>query len=88
MTNITLSIENEVYNKMRKFSEVKWSEFVRKIIKQRIEELESIKKSTNKESILTMLASEKVLKKAVFGMLPSNRLIARLIKRLKIHPDE
>ena len=63
MTNITLSIENEVYNKMRKFSEVKWSEFVRKIIKQRIEELESIKKSTNKESILTMLASEKVLKK-------------------------
>ncbi len=63
MTNITLSIENKVYNKMRKFSEVKWSEFVRKIIKQRIEELESLEKNVNKESILTMLASEDVLKK-------------------------
>ena len=43
MTNITLSIDNEVYRKMRKFSEVKWSEFVRKIIKQRVGELENIK---------------------------------------------
>jgi len=63
MTNITLSIENKVYNKMRKFSEVKWSEFVRKIIKQRIGELESLEKNINKESILTMLASEEVIKK-------------------------
>lgn len=43
MTNITLSIDDKVYNKMRKYSEVKWSEFVRKCVQKRIEELESIK---------------------------------------------
>ena len=63
MTNITLSIDEDVYKRMRRFSEIKWSEFVRKIIKKRIEELERIEKSPNKESILTMLASEEVLKR-------------------------
>ncbi len=43
MTNITLSIDDEIHKKMRKFSEVKWSEFVRKCIQQRIKELDSIK---------------------------------------------
>lgn len=61
MTNITLSIEDEVYEKMRKYSEIKWSEFVRKIIKKRIAELESLNKED--EGVLTMLASEDVLKK-------------------------
>ncbi|MFA5019785.1 MAG: hypothetical protein WC533_01660 [Candidatus Pacearchaeota archaeon] len=42
MTNITLSIDDEVYKKMRKFSEIKWSEFVRKIIEQRTKELEQL----------------------------------------------
>ena len=43
MTNITLSIDDNVYKKMRKYSEVKWSEFVRKCVQKRVEELESIK---------------------------------------------
>jgi len=43
MTNITLSIDDEIYKKMRKYSEVKWSEFVRKCVQKRVEELESIK---------------------------------------------
>jgi len=63
MTNITLSIEDEVYRKMRRYSEIKWSEFVRKIIKKRIQELDMLEKNPDKESILTMLASEEVLKK-------------------------
>lgn len=63
MTNVTLSIEESVYRRMRKHSEVKWSEFVRKVIKKRLEELEKLEKSPDKESILTMLASEEVLKK-------------------------
>jgi len=62
MTNITLSIEDEVYKKMRRYSEIKWSEFVRKMIKQRIDELEMLNKSDNKESIINMLASENILK--------------------------
>ncbi len=63
MTNVTLSIEDSVYNRMKKHSEIKWSEFVRKAIKKRLEELEKLEKSPDNESILTMLASEEVLKK-------------------------
>jgi len=63
MTNITLSIEDSVYKRMKEHSEIKWSEFTRKMIKQRLDELEKIKKHPHKETILTMLASEEVLKK-------------------------
>jgi len=63
MTNITLAIDEEVYKKMKKHSEVSWSEFVRKTIKKRVEELETLDKSKNRESIFTMLASENILKK-------------------------
>ena len=44
MTNITLSIDDEVYEKMRMYSEVKWSEFVRKCVQRRVEELEQLDK--------------------------------------------
>ena len=63
MTNVTLSIEDSVYKKMKKHTEIKWSEFVRRVIKERLEQLEKIEESKSKESILTMLASEKVLEK-------------------------
>jgi len=63
MTNITLSIEESVYTKMREHSEIKWSEFVRKSIKRHLDELELLEKHPEGESILTMLASEEVLKK-------------------------
>lgn len=43
MTNITLSIDENVYKKMKKYSELRWSEFVRKCIQKRVEELDSIK---------------------------------------------
>ncbi|MFH1409313.1 MAG: hypothetical protein ABIH34_05375 [Nanoarchaeota archaeon] len=62
MTNITLSIEDAVYKKMRKYSEIKWSEFVRKTIKKRISELESLENIPDNESVFTMLASEDILK--------------------------
>jgi hypothetical protein len=58
MTNITLSIDDKIYKKMKQYSEIKWSEFVRKAIKQRIEELESIRKS---ETYTAMLMSQDVL---------------------------
>ena len=44
MTNITLSIEDEIYKKMKRYSEIKWSEFVRKCVKKRVEELEKLDK--------------------------------------------
>ncbi len=63
MTNVTLSIENETYDLMKRYSEIKWSEFIRKAIRQRVMELNQIKNNKNSEGIMTMLASEKVLKK-------------------------
>ncbi len=63
MTNVTLSIEDSVYKRMRKHSEVKWSEFVRKAIKERLDMLDTLERNPTKESILTMLASEEVLKR-------------------------
>jgi metal-responsive CopG/Arc/MetJ family transcriptional regulator len=63
MTNITLSINDETYKRMKGYSEIKWSEFVRACIQKRINELESLQSHPNKEGIITMLASEKVLKK-------------------------
>ena len=59
MTNITLSIDDEVYKKMKKFSEIKWSEFVRKTISQRVLELERIKVSDWEDTMF--LADEKLL---------------------------
>jgi predicted CopG family antitoxin len=63
MTNITLSIDEEVFKKMKRHSDIKWSEFVRRIIEKRVNELDCLERAGNKESILTMLASEEVLKK-------------------------
>jgi len=59
MTNITLSIKDETYKKMKKYSEIKWSEFIRKQIEKRIILLESI----DDESRQVMLVSENILKK-------------------------
>jgi len=55
MTNITLSIDDEVYKGMKKYSEIKWSEFVRKCVQKRIEELENIESDA--------FADEKLLSK-------------------------
>ncbi len=63
MTNITLSIQDQTYRRMRKYSEIRWSEYVRKVIEKRLQELEQLEKHPLQESILTMLASEDVLKK-------------------------
>jgi len=62
MTNVTLSIEESVYKDVREHSEIKWSEFVQKVIKHRLAELEKLEKNPEKESILTMLASGEALK--------------------------
>ena len=63
MTNVTLSIENKTYDLMKKYSEIRWSEFIRKAIRQRVAELNLIENDKNSEGIMTMLASEDVLKK-------------------------
>jgi len=63
MANVTLSIDDAVYNKMKLHSEIKWSEFIRKCIQQRVAEMEKIKKIMENESVMNMFASQEVLKK-------------------------
>ena len=63
MTNVTLSIDDAVYNKMKLHSEIKWSEFIRKCIQQRVAEMEKIKKIMENESVMNMFASQEILKK-------------------------
>lgn len=62
MTNVTLSIEESVYKKMKEYSEVKWSEFIRRMIHKKIKELDKLNLQNN-DGVLTMLASEESLNK-------------------------
>ena len=50
MANITLAIPEELREKMKKFSELRWSEVVRKAIEQRINDLEVIEKIARKHA--------------------------------------
>lgn len=62
MTNVTLSIDSETYERMKKYPEIRWSRFIRDAIKRRVEKLEALDKNSNQESVLNMLASEENLK--------------------------
>ena len=59
MTNITLSIEDETYKKMKNYSEIKWSAFVRMCIQRRIKELQKIEVSAWENT--KFLGDEKLL---------------------------
>jgi len=61
MTNITLSIDDAVYKKMKKHSEVKWSEFVRKIIENRIVQMEKFEKNITHYEKSRTLADQELL---------------------------
>ncbi|MEK6926354.1 MAG: hypothetical protein AABW50_03690 [Nanoarchaeota archaeon] len=62
MANITLSVPDEIHKKMKKFSELKWSEVARKAIEQRINDLEAMEKIASK-SKLTKEDIEEMAKK-------------------------
>lgn len=62
MTNITLAIPEELHEKMRQHSEIRWSEVVRKSINDKIEILEMMDKIA-KKSTLTQKDVEDIAKK-------------------------
>lgn len=51
MTNITLAIPNELHEKMRKHSEIRWSEVVRKSIAGKVEMLDVMDKIARKSKL-------------------------------------
>jgi len=62
MTNITLALPEDLHKKMRKFSEIRWSEIARKAIEQRINDLEAMEQIASK-SKLTKKDAEEIAKK-------------------------
>lgn len=62
MTNITLSIPEEIHKKMKQMSEIKWSEIARRAIEERINDLEVMNKIASK-SKLTKKDVEEISKK-------------------------
>ena len=51
MANMTLSIPDELYKKMKALSEIKWSEIARKAIEQRVADLEIMNKIAAKSRL-------------------------------------
>lgn len=51
MTNMTLSIPEELHRKMKQMSEIKWSEVARRAIEERINDLEVMNKIASKSKL-------------------------------------
>jgi predicted CopG family antitoxin len=51
MVNMTLSISEELYKKMKQMSEIKWSEIARRAIEQRINDLETLNRLASKSKL-------------------------------------
>ena len=51
MPNVTLSIPEGLHEKMKKHSEIRWSEVVRKSISEKIEDLELMGKLTKRSNL-------------------------------------
>ncbi len=73
MTNITLSIPEELHKRMKKFKEIKWSEVARASIEQRIDDMEAMDRILSK-SKLTKKDAEEISKKIKKGIAEKHRL--------------
>ncbi|RLI74572.1 hypothetical protein DRO97_05730 [Archaeoglobales archaeon] len=58
MPNITLSLPDDIYKKMKKYSEIKWSEVVRKAIVDYIRKLEESKVELTTKELLEDLGND------------------------------
>jgi predicted CopG family antitoxin len=51
MGNITLSIPDELHEKMKKMSDIRWSEIARRAIEQRVNDLETLDRLASKSKM-------------------------------------
>ncbi|PIN85894.1 hypothetical protein COV19_07425 [Candidatus Woesearchaeota archaeon CG10_big_fil_rev_8_21_14_0_10_44_13] len=58
MTNITLSVPDDLHGRMKHFSEIRWSEVARKAIEQKVEGLELMDKLAAKSRLTQKDADE------------------------------
>jgi hypothetical protein len=68
MTNITLAIPEDLHEKMKKHSEIRWSEVVRKSLTQKVEMLDVMDKIAKKSKMTNKDVDEisSKIKKDVF----------------------
>ena len=58
MPNITLSIPDDIYKKMKKYSEIRWSEVVRKAIVDYLKKLEESRMEISTKDLLKELGND------------------------------
>jgi len=58
MTNMTLSIPNNIHDEMKQFSEIKWSQVARRAIIEKIETLKLAEKLAKKSKLTKKDVSE------------------------------
>lgn len=51
MPNVTLAIPEDLHDKMKRHTEIRWSEVVRKTISEKIEDLDMMDKLTRKSKL-------------------------------------
>ena len=51
MPNVTLAIPEDLHQRMKKHSEIRWSEVVRKTISEKIEDLELMERIVSKSKL-------------------------------------
>jgi len=51
MANITLTIPNILHEKIRRHSEIRWSEVIRQLLQKKIEQLELMNQIINKSKL-------------------------------------
>lgn len=62
MANMTLSIPNEIHDKMKEFPEIKWSQIARNAILEKVEKMNKLQKIEQiaKKSKLTQKDAEEI----------------------------
>jgi len=73
MTNITLSVPEELHKKMKMFSDIRWSEIARRAIEERVKDLDVIEKIASK-SKLTKEDAEEIANKIKKGITKRHNL--------------
>lgn len=58
MPNITLSLPEDIYRKMKNYSEIRWSEVIRKAIAEYLEKLEEIETEVSSKELLEELGED------------------------------
>ena len=74
MVNITLAIPDELHKKLKFHSEIRWSEVIRKMLEQRLDDFEEMEKIVSK-SKLTQKDADEISKKIKRGIAKRHGLI-------------